>query len=103
MTKREMELNEHISAVVVGGASGIGEATVRALRANNVRVAILDQNSERGNSMPVLAFKLSQSTLQQEKSCAISTVCRPNSIPGLADSLRNARLGASNHRQGVYR
>jgi NAD(P)-dependent dehydrogenase (short-subunit alcohol dehydrogenase family) len=46
-----MELNEHVSAVVVGGASGMGEATVRALRARKVHVAILDMNPEMGNAV----------------------------------------------------
>ncbi len=33
-----MELNSSISAVVTGGASGLGEATARALRAKGVKV-----------------------------------------------------------------
>jgi NAD(P)-dependent dehydrogenase (short-subunit alcohol dehydrogenase family) len=32
-----MQLDADISAIVVGGASGMGEATVRALRARPVR------------------------------------------------------------------
>lgn len=43
-----MKLNDQISAVVVGGASGMGEATVRALRSRGVRVSILDLNEEKG-------------------------------------------------------
>ena len=39
-----MKLGSDLSAVVVGGASGLGEAVVRALRAYEVRVAILDLN-----------------------------------------------------------
>lgn len=37
-----------ISAIVTGGASGLGEATVRALAAHGVKVAIFDLNPERG-------------------------------------------------------
>lgn len=37
-----------ISAVVTGGASGLGEATARALAAEGVKVAIFDLNRERG-------------------------------------------------------
>ena len=37
-----MELNENISAVVTGGASGLGAATARALAAKGVKVAIFD-------------------------------------------------------------
>lgn len=36
------------SAVVTGGASGLGEATVRALAAHGVKVAVFDLNRERG-------------------------------------------------------
>lgn len=37
-----------ISAVVTGGASGLGEASARALAAAGVKVAIFDLNKERG-------------------------------------------------------
>lgn len=37
------------SAVVTGGASGLGEATARMLAAKGAKVAILDLNEERGN------------------------------------------------------
>ena len=36
------------SAVVTGGASGLGEATARALAAEGVKVAIFDMNEEKG-------------------------------------------------------
>jgi len=41
-----MKLGPHISAVVTGGASGLGEATARALAAEGVKVAIFDRNME---------------------------------------------------------
>jgi NAD(P)-dependent dehydrogenase (short-subunit alcohol dehydrogenase family) len=41
-----MKLGPHISAVVTGGASGLGEATARALAAAGVKVAIFDRNGE---------------------------------------------------------
>src|SRR6201994_2919371 len=40
-----------ISAVVTGGASGLGEATVRALAAEGVKVAIFDMNEEKGEAV----------------------------------------------------
>lgn len=46
-----MELNEHIAAVVTGGASGLGEATARQLAERGVRVALFDMNEERGNQV----------------------------------------------------
>lgn len=42
-----MELS-NTSALVTGGASGLGEATARALAARGVRVAVVDLNRERG-------------------------------------------------------
>ncbi len=42
-----MNLNG-VSAVVTGGASGLGEATARALAGQGVKVALFDLNEERG-------------------------------------------------------
>jgi len=39
------------SAVVTGGASGLGEATARALAAEGVKVAIFDMNEEKGEKV----------------------------------------------------
>jgi len=46
-----MQLSEKISAVVTGGASGLGEATAKALRQAGVRVAIFDLNEKRGKAV----------------------------------------------------
>src|ERR1700743_3546422 len=46
-----MELNSSIAAVVTGGASGLGEATARALAAKGVKVAIFDMNKEKGEAV----------------------------------------------------
>jgi NAD(P)-dependent dehydrogenase (short-subunit alcohol dehydrogenase family) len=43
-----MKLSGH-AAVVTGGASGLGEATARALAAEGVKVALFDLNRERGD------------------------------------------------------
>jgi len=43
-----MNLDSSISAVVTGGASGLGEATARALASHGVKVAIFDMNEQRG-------------------------------------------------------
>jgi NAD(P)-dependent dehydrogenase (short-subunit alcohol dehydrogenase family) len=40
-----------IGALVAGGASGLGEATARALAARGARVAIADLNEERGEAL----------------------------------------------------
>jgi NAD(P)-dependent dehydrogenase (short-subunit alcohol dehydrogenase family) len=46
-----MKLDSSISAIVTGAASGLGEATARALAAQGVRVAIFDMNAERGEAV----------------------------------------------------
>jgi NAD(P)-dependent dehydrogenase (short-subunit alcohol dehydrogenase family) len=46
-----MELNSSVVAVVTGGASGLGEATVRALAAQGVKVAIFDMNEAKGEAV----------------------------------------------------
>ncbi|MEO1468644.1 MAG: SDR family NAD(P)-dependent oxidoreductase, partial [Pseudomonadota bacterium] len=42
-----MKIGETTPAVVSGGASGLGEACARALRARGAPVAILDRDVER--------------------------------------------------------
>jgi NAD(P)-dependent dehydrogenase (short-subunit alcohol dehydrogenase family) len=46
-----MILNDNIAAIVTGGASGLGEATARALAAKGVKVALFDFNEETGNAV----------------------------------------------------
>ena len=48
-----MKLDSSIAAVVTGGASGLGGATVRALAAHGVKIAILDleRQRERGEAL----------------------------------------------------
>ncbi|MBU6442489.1 MAG: SDR family NAD(P)-dependent oxidoreductase [Alphaproteobacteria bacterium] len=46
-----MELNSSIAAVVTGAASGLGEATARALAAKGVKVAIFDLQKDRGEKV----------------------------------------------------
>jgi NAD(P)-dependent dehydrogenase (short-subunit alcohol dehydrogenase family) len=46
-----MKLDSNIAAVVTGGASGLGEATARALAAKGVKVAIFDRDAERGEKV----------------------------------------------------
>ena len=46
-----MELNESVSAVVTGGASGLGAATARRLASHGVKVGIFDLNEEKGEAV----------------------------------------------------
>ncbi len=46
-----MKLDSSISAVITGGASGLGEAAARRLAAAGVKVAIFDMNEQRGEAV----------------------------------------------------
>jgi NAD(P)-dependent dehydrogenase (short-subunit alcohol dehydrogenase family) len=46
-----MQLDKSISAVITGGASGLGAATATALAAKGVKVALLDLNAEAGEKL----------------------------------------------------
>jgi len=46
-----MQLDRSISAIITGGASGLGEACARALAAQGVKVAIFDVNAETGQAV----------------------------------------------------
>jgi NAD(P)-dependent dehydrogenase (short-subunit alcohol dehydrogenase family) len=46
-----MKLDNTVSAVITGGASGLGAATARALAAKGVKVAIFDLQVEKGEAM----------------------------------------------------
>ncbi len=46
-----MQLDASVSAVVTGGASGLGAATARALAARGVKVALFDLNAAQGETI----------------------------------------------------
>ncbi len=46
-----MKLDDSISAVITGGASGLGEATARALGAQGVKVALFDLQQDKGEAL----------------------------------------------------
>ena len=46
-----MKLDSSVSAVVTGGASGLGEATARLLAMAGVKVAIFDFNEQKGAAL----------------------------------------------------
>ncbi|MEM1202880.1 MAG: SDR family NAD(P)-dependent oxidoreductase [Acidobacteriota bacterium] len=46
-----MQIHENTVALVSGGASGLGEATIRRLAAAGARVVIADLNAERGEAL----------------------------------------------------
>lgn len=46
-----MEFSSSVAAVITGGASGLGEATARALAKHGVKVALFDLQEERGKKV----------------------------------------------------
>jgi NAD(P)-dependent dehydrogenase (short-subunit alcohol dehydrogenase family) len=46
-----MKLDSSVSAVVTGGASGLGAATARRLASHGVKVALFDRDEERGREL----------------------------------------------------
>ncbi len=46
-----MELNSSVAAVITGGASGLGEATARALSQHGVKVALFDLQKDKGEAV----------------------------------------------------
>jgi NAD(P)-dependent dehydrogenase (short-subunit alcohol dehydrogenase family) len=46
-----MELNERISAVITGGAGGLGAASARRLAGHGVKVALFDLDADRGEEL----------------------------------------------------
>lgn len=61
-----MDINGKV-AIVTGGASGLGEATVRRYVAEGAKVAIFDMNDERGNA---LAAELGDAVIYQNVNVA---------------------------------
>jgi len=46
-----MELNSSVAAIITGGASGLGEATARALAKHGVKVALFDLQTDKGEKL----------------------------------------------------
>jgi NAD(P)-dependent dehydrogenase (short-subunit alcohol dehydrogenase family) len=46
-----MQISKAMAAIVTGGASGLGEATARALAAAGAKVTVFDMNEERGQAV----------------------------------------------------
>ena len=68
------------AAIVTGGASGLGEATVRALAAKGVKIAIFDFNKEKGAlTAPIFVNKFDR----QQKYCRASGFPNARTIQNL--------------------
>ncbi|MFM1813725.1 MAG: hypothetical protein RLZ98_420 [Pseudomonadota bacterium] len=97
-----MKLGASMSAVVTGGASGLGAATARTLAARGVKVAILDLDTEHGEPLAAElggAFARCDVTEPESVEEALDSVRRVNGIEriavtcaGIAYGQRLARL-----------
>ena len=68
---------QNSTAIVTGGASGLGESTVRILTANSANVVILDLNDERGNALakelgPTVRFQKTDVTSEADVQAAVN-------------------------------
>jgi NAD(P)-dependent dehydrogenase (short-subunit alcohol dehydrogenase family) len=95
-----MKIDSSLAAIVTGGASGLGLATVKALRAVGVAVAIFDRNEETGKKMAAetgatfcscdvlsdqsveRAFAAARATQGQERALVCCAAATPYSQPG---------------------
>ncbi|MEQ1788253.1 MAG: SDR family NAD(P)-dependent oxidoreductase [Acidimicrobiales bacterium] len=89
-----MDLNG-ISAIVTGGASGLGEATVRLLTERGARCVIVDMNPEKGEAVAVDGKRLSPATLLH----TLNRVAGAHGI-GRIDIVENRYVGMKS--RGVY-
>ena len=46
-----MKLDGNVTAIITGGASGLGAATARALASHGVKIGIFDMNEEKGEAV----------------------------------------------------
>ncbi|MEZ5268584.1 MAG: SDR family NAD(P)-dependent oxidoreductase [Microthrixaceae bacterium] len=91
------------SALVTGGASGLGEATVRALGAQGAKVVIMDLEHQADKAAEVLegiegAFMPTDVTDADQVIAAVEKAKELG--PVRAGQLRRNRLGNPHHRQG---
>jgi len=83
-------------AVVTGGASGLGKATVRMLREEGARVAILDMNEEAGQCYAIELGDNATLFVVRASAVSISASIAP-ALP------RPARSWTSRARRGRWR
>jgi 3-hydroxyacyl-CoA dehydrogenase / 3-hydroxy-2-methylbutyryl-CoA dehydrogenase len=78
---------EGSAALVAGGASGLGEATVRRLHADGARVVIADLNEERGATLA--------SELGERASFVRTDVTDADTVQAAVDAAAGLRIGVS--------
>jgi NAD(P)-dependent dehydrogenase (short-subunit alcohol dehydrogenase family) len=84
-----MQLNG-IGALVAGGASGLGEATARALAARGARVTVADLNEERGEA---LAGEIGGAFVQADVTDEAQVQAAVDAVDGLRVAISCAGIG----------
>lgn len=98
-----MELNTQIAAIVTGGASGLGEATARALSEKGVKVALFDLDAARGEAVAGDIggiFATTDVSSPESVAAAIKTVSKAIGVPricvncaGIAPAVKTVSKG----------
>jgi NAD(P)-dependent dehydrogenase (short-subunit alcohol dehydrogenase family) len=107
-----MQIGPDTPAVVSGGASGLGEATARALAARGVRVAILDTDVERGTQVAREIdgfFRETNVTVPTSVAAALAHAAEAHGAPriavccaGIAPAARSVDRDGKPHDPGLF-
>ncbi|MDQ3742013.1 MAG: SDR family NAD(P)-dependent oxidoreductase [Actinomycetota bacterium] len=87
---------EGASAIVMGGASGLGEATARALAARGARVTVADLNEEKGHALADevhATFVRADVTKAEEVEAAVASAVEGSGGEGLRIAVNCAGVG----------
>ena len=97
---------EGASAIVVGGASGLGEATARALVARGAQVVIADVNAEKGEALAgELGARFMQADVTQADQVEAAVAAAAEAPGGLRISMHCAGVGWAErvaHKRGPH-
>ena len=97
---------EGAGALVVGGASGLGEATARALHARGARVVVADVNEEKGAALAdELGARFVKADVTQEAEVEAAVAAAAEAPGGLRISMHCAGIGWAErvaHKRGPH-
>ncbi len=91
-----MKLDGAVSAIVTGGASGLGAATARALAASGVRVGILDTDADKGKKFSAeigSAFAICDITNETSVDTGLAALRAANGIERILVNCAGIALG----------
>jgi NAD(P)-dependent dehydrogenase (short-subunit alcohol dehydrogenase family) len=97
---------EGAGALVVGGASGLGEATARALHARGAQVVVADVNEEKGTALAEeLDIRFVKADVTQESEVEAAVAAAAEASGGLRISMHCAGIGWAErvaHKRGPH-